>query len=64
MNHTLKNWETVLLTFLPLRFDQPVKIHLHPWWNATDECHILIDRFVNDLIQFGFPVFNTIGFIR
>ena len=27
-------------------FNQPVKIHLHPWWYTTYERHILADGFL------------------
>ena len=41
-----------------------IKIHLHPGWYTADQCHILINGFVYYLIQFCFPIFDTICFIR
>src|SRR5262245_40844079 len=41
---------------------QFIKIHLHPGWNATYECHVLVNSFINYFMKFGFPVFDAICF--
>ena len=63
MNQHRKIWKN-LLYFFPAIFIKPVKIHLHPGRYSADQRHILINGFLNNLIQFGFPVFNAICFIR
>src|SRR5687768_13242745 len=53
-----------LLDILTSFFHQPVEIHLHPWWNSADECHILVKGLFHYFIELGFPIFNTIRFER